>query len=83
MKNKQILTIPKKISSAYNIKMMMFIDFINLKTIKTFGSYYPPPKLEGYRFDIVRPGVTNLLGYISKTIKDLNMKLQGCIYLIK
>ena len=57
--------------------------------------YYSAPKTEGYRFSVVRlavrpsgcldvwMSVTNLLGYISKTITDLNMKLQGYIDLIE
>jgi len=51
--------------------------------------YYPPPKAEGYRFGVVRLDVwmsicmsQTCLGYISKTITDLNMKLQWCIDLI-
>jgi len=62
-------------------------------------SYYPSPKAEGYRFGVVRLAVCPLVwmsgcrmsvrpsktcwGYISKTVTDLHMKLQGFIDLFE
>jgi len=45
--------------------------------VTTGVSFYAPQKAEGYRFGIVRPGVTNLLGLYLKDYYRVEHETSG------
>ena len=60
--------------------MCIIVNFTYVATLcimPKVNYYYPPPKAEGYRFGVVRPYVTNLLGLYFKDYNKFEHEISG------